>query len=206
MSAHTPSSSHVADLLPAFVNDTLSRPERAQVMAHLADCPACGTELRAWQAIRQATITSVVPDAAAPDVLLERILSALDGVPTPPTSIRSSPIARQPQENVMTTLSMPVTLPVESPARLPWPTRPPASLSRRQDWLTLLAVAALLLLTLGGALLPRFERPLLPELSGVLPWQNTLPPNVPTYRGDWQHSGVAPDAGPVKKSRTSSGK
>ena len=41
MSTPMPSPAHVADLLPAFVNNTLTRDERAQAMGHLTRFPVC---------------------------------------------------------------------------------------------------------------------------------------------------------------------
>src|SRR5512147_1339067 len=45
---------HVHDLLPFYLNGTLSEAEQTTVEDHLATCPACQAGLREWQAIGQA--------------------------------------------------------------------------------------------------------------------------------------------------------
>ncbi len=51
MTAPAPRGEHVADLLPAYINDTLDRAEVGRVRQHLAACEACAAELRAWSAV-----------------------------------------------------------------------------------------------------------------------------------------------------------
>ena len=184
---------HVADLLPAFVNGTLARPERAQVISHLQRCPACAADLRAWQAIREATRASVAPSPAAPAAVLESVWAALDGR----ASSQHLTTMTHPPEETMTagasslpTIPMRPTTPV-LPSRLPtvraWPRIVPE----------LLAVAAVLVLVLAGTIVT--ERRELSGLGSLLPWQQGMPPDVPLYRGNPSRTGVMPGPGPAGK-------
>jgi hypothetical protein len=46
---------HIDDLLPAWLNGTLTFDVKARVRSHLDHCPTCRAELDEWQAIAQAT-------------------------------------------------------------------------------------------------------------------------------------------------------
>ncbi|MFT4038607.1 MAG: PQQ-binding-like beta-propeller repeat protein [Thermomicrobiales bacterium] len=196
MTATLPPMEHVADLLPAFVNRTLTQPERAQVMGHLTRCPACAAELRAWQAIQQATrdLPFTRPGAPLPDTVLDQIWARIDHATPPPlhASTTPPPNRRPSEEDPMTAMTMPLVPAAPLAPEMP---APRLRLSRRA--LLALAGAATVLLPLSGAPQRLAER--LPGLNGVLPWQDALPPDFPTFRGDWQHTGVSAGAGPAKK-------
>jgi hypothetical protein len=66
---------HVADLLPDYINATLSATERERVRMHLAACAACRDELALWQGIAGATRERLATLAVEPPSL-----ALLDGV------------------------------------------------------------------------------------------------------------------------------
>ncbi len=53
------SSRHVDGLLPSFLNGSLDRFNAERVRIHLANCPACQSELKTWEAIQHASQASV---------------------------------------------------------------------------------------------------------------------------------------------------
>jgi hypothetical protein len=70
---------HVADLLPAYVNETLDPAETLRVCDHLRACEACRGELETWEALRDAAHT-VVAAAPLPSInVLNNALAAIDG-------------------------------------------------------------------------------------------------------------------------------
>ena len=84
MTAPAPRGEHVADLLPAYINDTLDRAEVGRVRQHLAACEACAAELRAWSAVGDAAPLAFEPDALPSLALLDRVWAEIDA-PAPRT-------------------------------------------------------------------------------------------------------------------------
>jgi hypothetical protein len=69
-----------ADQLEWFVNRTLPTEERAAIEAHLADCPACRSEVAAWVELRQAmreVSAQTPPPRADMHARIDRRLDAL---------------------------------------------------------------------------------------------------------------------------------
>jgi hypothetical protein len=80
---------HVADLLPAYLNETLTQDERGRVQLHLARCAGCRGELAAWQSVAGAARERLAPtgiDAPSPS-LLAAMWDRLDAPPTPAESL-----------------------------------------------------------------------------------------------------------------------
>lgn len=185
---------HVADLLAAFVNGTLARSEREQVMSHLQRCPGCAADLRAWQAIREATRASVVPSPVVPATILDGVWAALDDHASSPHPTPEQPI---PEETMSTVASFPLPSTPVSPATPAWPSWRPPDRAWRRTLPALLAVAAVLALVLAGTIGP--GRSALSGLGSVLPWQQGIPPDVPMFRVDPARTGVMPGPGPDGK-------
>lgn len=58
---------HIRELLPAFVNGTLSEEQQQRrVQGHLSGCDACRAELSSWEAVARATIAASEQAQAAP--------------------------------------------------------------------------------------------------------------------------------------------
>ncbi|HEX3721367.1 MAG TPA: zf-HC2 domain-containing protein, partial [Nitrolancea sp.] len=78
--------SHIIDLLPAYLNQSLGSSERSQVDAHLVACAACRVDLDSWRAIASAT-RQVVAVAAPTSGLLDQIHAEINrdemGQPAP---------------------------------------------------------------------------------------------------------------------------
>jgi hypothetical protein len=86
-----PHQQHIADLLPAYLNATLTVEERERVQTHLAHCGACQSELDLWRAIASATrerLAPATPVAPAPG-LLEGVWQRIDAPP-----LLAGPLAR----------------------------------------------------------------------------------------------------------------
>lgn len=75
---------HPCDLLPFYINGTLTEAEQTMIEAHVAVCPACQADLKEWQAIAQA-VQAAAEDSAATLPPLK--------LPAPSTSRRIVPIA-----------------------------------------------------------------------------------------------------------------
>lgn len=69
--------SHVLDLLPERALGVLDEPTRARVDAHLASCPSCAAEARAWEATGLA-LADVLPKPEAPSTIRARLLAAAE--------------------------------------------------------------------------------------------------------------------------------
>jgi len=80
---------HVADLLPAYLNGTLSEPEGRRVAAHLDACVQCRAELAFWRAVRGAATAAFGPAPAPPEGVLARALAEVGEARSP-----GSPSAR----------------------------------------------------------------------------------------------------------------
>ena len=65
---------HVTELLPAYALECVSDDEAAQVAAHLAMCPSCSAELRAYLGIAD-LLALGAPDAAPPPAVKARLLA-----------------------------------------------------------------------------------------------------------------------------------
>ena len=182
MSTQHVDTGHFADLLPAFANGTLSRTERAEVLSHLTRCAACAADRRAWQAIQGATRAFASPMADAIPDQRTKIWAEIDANPDIPRPDRTRPQSRPIPEETMTTFTLPHQAIVPL-VQIPDPLRlHQGRSSSRRLWGPMLAVAALLVLTLSGTLL-QLTQPLdSSKLSSVLPWQTATPPDHPTYR------------------------
>lgn len=102
---------HPTAALPAYVNGTLGRGDRAEVAAHLAACPACRAELADWQAVAGATAALARAVGAPGDDLLAKV--------------EAQPPARLPAPAAVASLR-----PVVAPGR--WPVRRLTALVRGQ--------------------------------------------------------------------------
>lgn len=71
-------SDHVLDLLPAYVNQTLTRSERAGVEAHLHDCPRCQAELESWRLVASVSRDALLATAPPSVDVLRGIHAAID--------------------------------------------------------------------------------------------------------------------------------
>lgn len=77
MSAHHP----VEELLGVYALHAVDDAERAEIEAHLAECPRCRSEVDAH---REVAAHLALSGAPAPDGLWDRIADALEGTPPPP--------------------------------------------------------------------------------------------------------------------------
>jgi outer membrane protein assembly factor BamB len=196
---------HVADLVPVLLNGTLPSAERGRVMGHIQDCAACAAELRAWQAIQAATRAAPRPAHEAPDATLAQVWAVLDHgrrTTTTPPDLITTPQPQQPLrlEVPMTTYAFPVP-PLAPAERIGSDSarRPRLASPAARRWLSLLAVAALVLLAVSAVLLQGQGERTRSALSGLLRWQQEIPPDVPMYRGNPQHTGESPGPGPESK-------
>ena len=98
-------STHIADLLPAYINGTLPAAESGSVDQHLAACSHCRRELSSWQALAQVTRSrqDLSWVASPPPVLLSGIFAALDGAEAPAAS---RPAAHRPGQWVAGALEL----------------------------------------------------------------------------------------------------
>ena len=99
MSADT----HVFELLPAYALDCLDEDDKIQVSEHLAACPVCQAELRAYQDVAD-FLTLASPDAVPSGELKHRLMNLI-AAPAP------------------TKLSLPQAAQRQSLANFRWPTR-----------------------------------------------------------------------------------
>lgn len=80
---------HTQELLPAFVNGTLSKDEERRVREHLTECDVCRAELASWEAVAGATVAASgkapAPSAQAWEGVWARIQreEAAAGSPSP---------------------------------------------------------------------------------------------------------------------------
>jgi hypothetical protein len=75
---------HVADLLPAYLNGTLTVQDREYVGTHLAGCAVCAAELQTWRAIAfgaQATLGGPALAAAPSASVLPGAWARIDATP-----------------------------------------------------------------------------------------------------------------------------
>ncbi len=89
---------HIADLLPAYVNHTLTAEEHERVRRHLAQCAACRGELVLWQGVAGATRERLAPTriAAPSPLLLDGVWNRVDARPIPMAALeRAARIARR---------------------------------------------------------------------------------------------------------------
>lgn len=77
---------HVIELLPAYTLDCLDEEEFVLASEHLAACPDCRTELRAYQAVAD-QLALAVPDAQPPAHLKRQLMARLQ----PTRSAASTP-------------------------------------------------------------------------------------------------------------------
>ncbi|MBZ0319638.1 MAG: fasciclin domain-containing protein [Anaerolineae bacterium] len=140
---------HPRDLLPFYINGTLTEAEQTVIVAHLAICPACQADLKEWQAIAQA-VQAAAEDSAATLPPLK--------LPAPSTSRRIVPIA-----------------PLTSTKTLPEPENPsmlnhayPSLLKIRYLRGSLALVAALILVLFGAFVLGQ-------GIDGLLPTDDSDP-------------------------------
>lgn len=200
--SHARSTDHVADLMPAFVNGTLTQPDRTRVMVHIQRCAACTANLRAWQAIREATRAEAAPTFTAPDSVLDGIWAALEGTRQTDSnalSFQRTMIQSDLHLEEELTPAITATYPVYSPTPILPGRRAarPSVPAMKQVLPALLAVAAVLAVVLAGTLVP--QRRELIRFGSLLPWQEAIPPDVPMFRGDAARTGVMPGPGPLGK-------
>jgi DNA-binding beta-propeller fold protein YncE len=174
----TSDTTHVAHLLPAYAAGTLDAADRRSVLAHLAGCPACRTELAAWQVIQRGAraVYSALPED---DDGLQQILRRVEAFPNSgPPVMMSAPD---------TTLSRRLSA-APSP-------RPDVRWSPLRRSLAYLTTAALLLLTLLSSFLafgpgrlgwPAHQETVLPAITGS---PATPQPIVPIAEFLWQTDG-----------------
>ncbi len=72
---------HVTESIPAYALECLDPEEREQVAQHLAQCPACQAELRAYQSL-VGELSLAVRQSAPPAGLRQKILGATVHVPS----------------------------------------------------------------------------------------------------------------------------
>ena len=84
---------HPEELLPWYVNGTLSPEERQRVEAHLDQCPSCRGEVQALRSLRRE-----IKDVAEPseedlpgEVGIQRLLSAIENEPEQIRPLQSRP-------------------------------------------------------------------------------------------------------------------
>ena len=116
--------------------DEDTSPESAELRAHLATCPACRAELAAWRGTLAALDVAVGADLAAGDIPATSLgtLAGSGGDVTPPSGLRAR------------TLAAAVTRTPSSVDRVQAP-------RRSIRWPAWLAVAAVLVVLLGGAVI-----------------------------------------------------
>ncbi len=76
---------HVTDYIPAYALECLDAEEREQVAQHLASCPACQAELRAYQSL-VGELSLAVPRLTPPAGLRQKILGAVTPAPSRPVA------------------------------------------------------------------------------------------------------------------------
>lgn len=156
---------HVVHLLPAYVAGTLEPTEQREVLAHLADCPACRAERAAWEMIHDALRDSheAVP---ADERVLQEVWNRVDADPvhaaSPTRQDRRQPHQRVAQPQWPVSPTVPPTR-SDSGAHAP---RPMVPRSRRA--IGQIATVLLLVLTLGlGYVTLRLERAPGDEPAGI---------------------------------------
>ena len=77
---------HVTDSIPAFALDCLDPDEREQVARHLAGCPDCQAELRAYQSL-VGELSLAVPESTPPRRLRQAILQKAIASPAPAVKV-----------------------------------------------------------------------------------------------------------------------
>lgn len=140
---------HPRDLLPFYINGTLSEAEQTVIEAHLAGCPACQADLKEWQTIAQA-VQAAAEDSAATLPPLK--------LPAPSTSRRIVPIAP-----LTTTKTLPIS---ENPSMLNHAY--PSLLKIRYLRGSLALVAALILVLFGTFVLAQ-------GIDGLFPAEESDP-------------------------------
>jgi len=90
-------SGHVADLLPAYINGTLTEPDSRRVAEHLVACSGCRHELSSWQAVAQVTRgdQDLSWVASPPSEALAGVFAALDAAEAPPATYHSAQLWRR---------------------------------------------------------------------------------------------------------------
>ncbi len=78
-------SAHVTDYIPAYALECLDPEEREQVARHLAGCPVCQAELRAYEGL-VGELSLAVPRATPPAGLRHKILQAAVTKPSKPAA------------------------------------------------------------------------------------------------------------------------
>ncbi len=76
---------HVTESIPAFALECLDPEEREQVARHLARCPECQAELRAYQGL-VGDLSLAVPRATPPPGLRHKILQSTVNTPSQPVA------------------------------------------------------------------------------------------------------------------------
>lgn len=87
MTTATPLCDTITELLPWYANGTLSPSERAQVDAHLPDCPACRQQLAALQTLAGSSAFAGENQAWRPSsAQFAQIMGAIDALESPQAS------------------------------------------------------------------------------------------------------------------------
>src|SRR5579859_3767709 len=72
------SQEHIADLLPAYISETLDLQNTERVQKHLLVCEACQRELSSWEALKEAAQFAVVSAPLPAANVLDQVWAKID--------------------------------------------------------------------------------------------------------------------------------